>query len=108
MISIHDTFYLFQGFHRCCLMMCNPVYNYFVKVDFLIIMFPVEEPDRGPPFRELYKTLCDKHGCNPTSYFLRHLDEKEVHMKHHGLTRHESLALAEVLRVRGVSLFVRP
>ena len=86
----------------------HPVYNYFVKVDFLIIMFSVEEPDRGPPFRELYKTLCEKHGCNPTSYFLRHLDEREVHMKHHGLTRHESLALAEVLRVRGVSLFVRP
>lgn len=68
-----------------------------------LLIVVAEEPDRGPPFRELYKTICEKHGSNPTSYFLRHLDEKEVHMKHHGLTRHESLALAEVLRVSHVT-----
>lgn len=66
-----------------------------------------EDTDLGPPFRDLYKTLCDKNGCNPTSYFLRHIDEKEVHMKHHGLTRHESCALAEVLRVCDEQMSVR-
>lgn len=53
----------------------------------------------GPPFRGLYSYACDRYGCNPKSYFMRHIEDKEVKMRHHGFTKSESYALAEVLKV---------
>ncbi|KAF6019441.1 LRRC74A [Bugula neritina] len=57
-----------------------------------------ETTDMGPPFRGLYSYACDRYGCNPKSYFMRHIEDKEVKMRHHGFTKSESYALAEVLK----------
>lgn len=52
-----------------------------------------------PAYEKLYMSICHKLHVTPTSYFLRHIDDSKINLKHHGLNDKETIAIAEALKV---------
>ncbi len=59
--------------------------------------------DEGEGFdhsgRAVYMECCKSHNVIPASYFLRHMQDAELEMKHHGLGPHGVKPIAVALVV---------
>jgi len=63
-----------------------------------------EKQEDESPFKLMYSDICEKYGCSPITYFQRHMEDKDIHMKHHGINSLESVTLANILKVQSLWL----
>ena len=65
-------------------------------------MFIISEPTKtfDPTGRRLYLAACASIGVTPASYFLRHIEDKDMILRHHGLGAKGAKAIAIALVVR--------
>jgi len=64
-----------------------------------VVFSAEEEEEEDPTFRRLYLKICHKLGVIPTSYFVNHIEDETVTLRHHGLSGKETRALAMALKV---------
>ena len=61
-----------------------------------------------PTGRRLYLAACANIGVTPVSYFYRHIEDKDMILRHHGLGSKGAKAIAIALVVRYVSFTPKP
>ncbi|XP_046372075.2 leucine-rich repeat-containing protein 74B-like [Haliotis rufescens] len=54
--------------------------------------------DEGDPVKCEYVKICERLGIVPISYFVRHINDRDIAMKYHGLGPEEAKAMALVLK----------
>ena len=63
------------------------------------------EPAFDGSLKAVYINSCKTNGVIPASYFLRHMDDMDLEMKHHGLGPNGIKPLAIALVVRQMTRF---
>ena len=76
--------YLFKVLNQRCLYKLNLVYSYNKNNNFFYLLI-LEEKPKDFSCQGIYLEACKKQKVIPASYFLRHMNDSVLKMKHHGL-----------------------